>query len=147
MCLLCITWTSALAILGIIYFAFIAYLTVYLLICVGFESLAEKPWVRKHYWVEDFVFYSKQSAKAVDPKAVIRRVSDISQSWSTSGVRLRKSWRCYRQIVLSSIVEHKVPDGNTHMQPAARHEGADYGTVLYSRLVNIVSNASPSAWK
>jgi Mn2+/Fe2+ NRAMP family transporter len=43
------------AIFGFIYITFIAYLSVYLLICLGWESLALKPWVRRYYWVEDFV--------------------------------------------------------------------------------------------
>ena len=38
-----------------IYFAFLAYLFVYMLICLGWESLVHKPWVRRYYWVEDFV--------------------------------------------------------------------------------------------
>ncbi len=34
---------------------FLAYLSVYLLVCLGWESLIYRPWVRKHYWVENFI--------------------------------------------------------------------------------------------
>ena len=39
----------------IIYFSFVIYLTVYLFICLGFESLATVPWIRRIYRVEQFV--------------------------------------------------------------------------------------------
>ena len=38
-----------------IYFVFIAYLALYLLICLGWESLASIPWIRRIYRVEPFV--------------------------------------------------------------------------------------------
>ena len=39
----------------VIYFAFVAYLTVYLLICLGFEGLAQYSWVQACYNVEPFL--------------------------------------------------------------------------------------------
>lgn len=43
------------AIAAVIYFCFIFYLSIYLLICLGWENLARKPWVQKFYRVDGFV--------------------------------------------------------------------------------------------
>ena len=43
----------------IIYFSFVIYLTIYLFICLGFESLAIVPWIRRIYRVEEFVSEKK----------------------------------------------------------------------------------------
>lgn len=43
----------------IIYFSFVAYLTIYLFICLGFEGLATVPWIRRIYRVEEFVSEKK----------------------------------------------------------------------------------------
>ena len=40
---------------AVIYFCFIAYLAIYLLICLGWESLAQKSFVQKIYRVESFL--------------------------------------------------------------------------------------------
>jgi natural resistance-associated macrophage protein len=40
---------------AIVYFLFIAYLTVYLCICLGWESLAHKPIIQKYYKVDAFL--------------------------------------------------------------------------------------------
>ena len=38
-----------------LYVSFIIYLSVYLLICLGFEGLIKKKWVQKWYWTEPFI--------------------------------------------------------------------------------------------
>ena len=43
-----------LALFFVVYFAFVLYLVPYLLVCLGYESLASKAWVRKYYRVEQF---------------------------------------------------------------------------------------------
>ena len=48
-------YIAPLVVFFIIYFAFIAYLSIYLLICLGWESLASVPWIRRIYRVELFV--------------------------------------------------------------------------------------------
>ena len=53
------------ALLGAVYVSFIAYLCVYLVICLGWESLVDLPWVRKYFYVEDFVQQREKEKKAM----------------------------------------------------------------------------------
>ena len=39
-------WWIPVALFALVYFLFIAYLTVYMLICLGWESLAQKPFIQ-----------------------------------------------------------------------------------------------------
>ena len=49
-------WLWTLVVLGAsFYFAFVAYLTVFMCICLGWESLVDYKWVQNNYWVEDWV--------------------------------------------------------------------------------------------
>ena len=45
---------------AIIYFCFILYLAIYLFICLGWEDLVNKSWVKKFYNVEEFLIDDKQ---------------------------------------------------------------------------------------
>jgi len=48
-------WWIPVALFALVYFLFIAYLTVYMLICLGWESLAQKPFIQKWYKVDGFL--------------------------------------------------------------------------------------------
>ena len=47
------------AIAAVIYFGFVVYLSIYLLICLGWESLARKTWIQKLYNVDGFLATEK----------------------------------------------------------------------------------------
>ncbi len=55
---------AGMALLAVFYFALIAYLLVYMFICMGWESLCEVGWVRKYYWVEDFINDNEKRRRA-----------------------------------------------------------------------------------
>ena len=46
---------------AVIYFSFVGYLSVYLFICLGWESLAQKQWVQKFYNVDGFLVQNKET--------------------------------------------------------------------------------------
>jgi len=48
-------WWIPVALFALFYFLFIAYLTVYMLICLGWESLVQKPFIQKWYKVDGFM--------------------------------------------------------------------------------------------
>ena len=50
------------AVAAVVYFWFIAYLAIYLFICLGWEGLTKKPWIQKFYNVDGFLFQSKDHA-------------------------------------------------------------------------------------
>ena len=45
---------------AVIYFCFIIYLAIYLFICLGWEDLVNKSWVKTFYNVEEFLINDKQ---------------------------------------------------------------------------------------
>jgi len=47
-------YITPIIVVAVIYFAFIAYLSIYLLICLGWTSLASHPLIAKYYRVENF---------------------------------------------------------------------------------------------
>ena len=47
------------AVAAVIYFSFVMYLSVYLFICLGWESLIEIEWIQKFYNVEGFLAQTK----------------------------------------------------------------------------------------
>ena len=51
------------AVAAVIYFGFIFYLAIYLLICLGWESLARKPWIQKFYRVDGFLPHTEEHNK------------------------------------------------------------------------------------
>ena len=60
MTVMCSRWYFLLPIIlaAVFYFAFIAYLLVYLLICIGFTSIASYPFVKKYYrYICEFDLY------------------------------------------------------------------------------------------
>ena len=55
--------------LGLFYAFFVVYLTVYMLVCLGWESLVECRIVQKYYRVDDFVqdrAHKKEDIKMVE---------------------------------------------------------------------------------
>jgi hypothetical protein len=47
------------AVAAVIYFGFVMYLSVYLFICLGWESLTEFEWIQKFYNVDGFLAETK----------------------------------------------------------------------------------------
>ena len=64
------------AVAAVIYFSFVMYLSVYLFICLGWESLIEVQWIQKFYNVDGFLAQSKTSQNGIS------RVSDGSRKSS-----------------------------------------------------------------
>ena len=56
----------AVGIAAILYLFFVLYLTVYLMICLGWEELATQTWIQKLYHVDGFLVKAQISDVTVD---------------------------------------------------------------------------------